>query len=146
MQETFQEKMEKRNTERQLAFLETQFVKFGTFVVVESSDGNARLTIIDQGFVGIFVPFFFLEWVPFRSARSVADGRTSTVVLIGITASSGAGIFTRVGATAGSRRRRSGSDRTALGVLYRATFASFIQTNLGRSRFLQSSRTIGRVF
>lgn len=76
---------------KQQTLFEAQFVKFSAFVVVESLDGDARLTVIDQGFVWIFVPFFFFKWVAFRSARRpVADVGTSStctsVVLISVAA------------------------------------------------------------
>lgn len=127
-----------KSSQRKPTFLETQFVKFGTFIIVESPDGNARLTIIDQGFVGVFVPFFFLKWIPFRSARPVAHGWTSAVVLISVAAAAASDGCVFVARTANRSQCcccGCSNDRTTFRI-FRATFPAFIQTWLGRSGFL----------
>lgn len=135
----------KQKTKIRRTFFEAQFVKFRTLVVVKSFDGNARFSVIDQGFVGIFVPFFLLEWVAFRSVcRSVADVCTfsTSVVLIGIAVvadRTSARTFAARVAAAATQSRCHGSNRTAFGI-FRAPFASLIQTRLGRSGFLPPNK------
>ncbi len=134
--------VKKKSRNKQTLF-EAQFIKFSAFVVVESLDGNARLTVIDQGFVWIFVPFFFFKWVAFRSARRpVADVGTSStctsVVLISVAAvaPTSAGTFAARAAAATQCSWCHRPDRTTLGIL-RAPFTSFIQTRLRRTGLLQ---------
>ena len=95
-----------------VTFLEAQFVKFGTFIVVKGLDGHARLAIIDQSFVGVFVPFFFFKRIAFRSPRTVAHCRrrrrrpaaSSLAVVLVASAAAVTGILCR------SRRRCHGTD------------------------------------